>query len=116
MTSHVAGSSRPWRAGSAEPSRAAQQGPLRSPAADRRLRCPLPRHRPPRKAAGTSACRARTCPLPQSPLDDGCTLCMVVFLDSIKKDATDFLTTKRVVVTGVLKETKGHGSNIGTHP
>jgi|GEM_PF-3833007 hypothetical protein len=41
---------------------------------------------------------------------------MVVFLDSIKKDATDFLTTKRVVVTGVLKATKGHGSNIGTHP
>jgi hypothetical protein len=41
---------------------------------------------------------------------------MVVFLDSVKKAATDFLTTKSVVVTGVLQETQGRGSTIGTHP
>jgi hypothetical protein len=40
---------------------------------------------------------------------------MVVFLDSIKKAANDFLSTKRVVVTGVSRKPKGRGSNIGTH-
>jgi predicted CoA-binding protein len=37
---------------------------------------------------------------------------MVVVMVTIKEAATEFLTTKRVAVTGVSKNAKGHGSNV----
>jgi predicted CoA-binding protein len=35
-----------------------------------------------------------------------------MLMDTIKEAATEFLTVKRVAVTGVSKEAKGHGSNV----
>jgi predicted CoA-binding protein len=37
---------------------------------------------------------------------------MVILMNTIKEAATEFLTAKRVAVTGVSKEAKGHGSNV----
>jgi uncharacterized protein len=37
---------------------------------------------------------------------------MVVLMDTIKQAATQFLTAKRVAVTGVSRNAKGHGSNV----
>ena len=37
---------------------------------------------------------------------------MVVFMETIKKAATDFLAHKRIAVTGVSRNPKGHGSNV----
>jgi predicted CoA-binding protein len=37
---------------------------------------------------------------------------MVVRMDTIKEAATQFLTAKRVAVTGVSRNAKGHGSNV----
>jgi predicted CoA-binding protein len=37
---------------------------------------------------------------------------MVILMDTIKNAATEFLTAKRVAVTGVSRDAKGHGSNV----
>jgi predicted CoA-binding protein len=37
---------------------------------------------------------------------------MVVFMETIKKAATDFLAHKRIAVTGVSRNPEGHGSNV----
>jgi predicted CoA-binding protein len=37
---------------------------------------------------------------------------MVVFMETIKKAATDFLAQKRIAVTGVSRNPEGHGSNV----
>ena len=37
---------------------------------------------------------------------------MVILMDTIKEAATEFLAAKRVAVTGVSRDAKGHGSNV----
>jgi predicted CoA-binding protein len=37
---------------------------------------------------------------------------MVILMTTIKEAATEFLTAKRVAVTGVSRNAKGHGSNV----
>jgi uncharacterized protein len=37
---------------------------------------------------------------------------MVILMTTIKEAATEFLTAKRVAVTGVSRDAKGHGSNV----
>ena len=37
---------------------------------------------------------------------------MVIVMDTIKEAATEFLAAKRVAVTGVSRDAKGHGSNV----
>jgi hypothetical protein len=39
---------------------------------------------------------------------------MVTIMVTIKQAATEFLATKRVAVTGVSRNAKGHGSNVVT--
>src|SRR5450631_3044840 len=51
-------------------------------------------------------------PTPSVAFCDRCTVTRVGVMDTIKEAAREFLTAKRVAVTGVSREAKGHGSNV----